>query len=88
MTPEDDVTQHIYHLKQKMEKLSASHAKKMAVLRIELDTWEKKCEHPSIIRKSRYVEGSYHECSYTDVWNECEICGAKSEVTTKYGYYA
>lgn len=88
MTPEDNVAQHIYHLKQKMERLSISHTKKMDVLRAELKSWEKKCDHPLVTRKSRTVEGSYYDRSYTEYWNECEVCGAKSEVTTTYGYYS
>lgn len=42
------------------------------------------CKHPKIIRKESYFGGSYSDKAYTDHWNECEICGAKSEVTTEY----
>ena len=42
------------------------------------------CKHPKIIKKESYFGGSYYDKAYTDHWNECEICGAKSEVTTEY----
>lgn len=38
------------------------------------------CKHPKIVKKESYFEGSYYDKAYTDHWNECEICGAKSEV--------
>lgn len=43
------------------------------------------CYHPEdqVKRESYYFEGSYNDCAYTEHWNECKICGAKSERTHK-----
>jgi len=39
------------------------------------------CNHPKIAKKESYFAGSYYDKAYTDHWNECEVCGAKSEVS-------
>jgi len=42
------------------------------------------CLHTEVIKKEYYFEGSYYDKAYTDHWNECKICGAKSVVNTEY----
>jgi len=38
--------------------------------------------------KSDYFPGSYSDTAYTDRWNQCKVCGAKSVVErTSHGYY-
>lgn len=46
------------------------------------------CPHEETEHKSSYYPGSYYDKAYTDHWNECKLCGAKSEVTTEtHSYY-
>ena len=47
----------------------------------------KECPHTHIELKSSYFSGSYYDKAYTDYWNECSVCGAKSETTTKMSSY-
>jgi hypothetical protein len=42
------------------------------------------CLHDKIEQKHYYFDGSYYDRAYTDRWNQCCTCGAKSEVTTEY----
>ena len=46
------------------------------------------CTHPTTFRNSQYVEGGYLDRSYTEVWDECTICGYKMNKKTQYGGYA
>lgn len=47
-----------------------------------------KCPHDDIERKSHYHPGTYYDKAYTDYWNECKVCGKRSEVTTiEHSYY-
>jgi len=43
----------------------------------------KSCTHERVEEKSRYFSGSYYDHAHTTYWNECMICGAKSEDTVK-----
>lgn len=43
----------------------------------------KDCLHEEVERKSSYYSGSYNDQAYTEYWNECVLCGARSEKTTK-----
>ena len=47
------------------------------------------CTHEGhVVEKSSYFSGSYYDKAYTDYWNECSLCGERSEVTTKmHSYY-
>jgi hypothetical protein len=48
------------------------------------------CTHPAdkVKQQSFYCEGSYLDRATTDYWNECTVCGTKSERTRKtHGYY-
>lgn len=46
------------------------------------------CPHTKIEGKSSYYPGSYNDTAYTNYWNECSCCGAKSEVISeRHGYY-
>ena len=41
------------------------------------------CNHEGHIEeKSSYFSGSYYDKAYTDYWNQCKLCGERSEVTT------
>lgn len=42
------------------------------------------CLHDKIEQKHYYFDGSYYDRAYTDRWNQCCTCGAKSEVKTEY----
>ena len=39
------------------------------------------CEHEHVFTNSNYYAGSYYDEAYTEHWNECRVCGARSEVT-------
>lgn len=42
------------------------------------------CTHEGHVeKKSSYFSGSYYDKAYTDHWNQCTLCGARSEVTTE-----
>jgi len=43
------------------------------------------CHHPEeeTISRERYWEGSYNDRAHTVYWNECMICGVRSEETVK-----
>lgn len=43
----------------------------------------KECSHEELERKSSHYSGSYLNQAYTEYWNECILCGACSEKTTK-----
>lgn len=45
---------------------------------------DKLCPHTDIEEKRDYFPGSYYDTDYTDYWNQCKCCGAKSEVTRKH----
>lgn len=42
------------------------------------------CKHLELEKKTYYFAGSYYDKAYTDSWNVCIICGAKSAVITEY----
>lgn len=42
------------------------------------------CKHLEVEKKIYYFAGSYYDKAYTDSWNVCKVCGAKSEVKTEY----
>lgn len=46
------------------------------------------CTHPTTFRNNRYVEGGYWDRSYSEVWDECTICGHRMNMKTYYGGYA
>ncbi len=43
----------------------------------------RECPHEEIEPKESYYEGSYLNKASTDYWNQCKLCGARSEVTTQ-----
>lgn len=46
------------------------------------------CTHEEIESKSSYYSGSYYDKASTDYWNECKLCGERSEITTEtHSYY-
>lgn len=45
------------------------------------------CTHDETILKSEDFPGSYYDKSYTEYWNECILCGAKSEKRSEIGWY-
>lgn len=51
--------------------------------KLELDALLADCPHDEIVERSRYFEGSYYDRASTDRWNECLLCGKRSEVTTE-----
>lgn len=48
-----------------------------------LNTLLEGCPHEEVETKSSYFSGSYYDLAYTDYWNECLLCGARSERTTR-----
>jgi hypothetical protein len=63
------------------KRMNALHAERNAILA--------NCPHTDIEVKSYYYEGGYLNKSYTEYWNQCRTCGAKSEVVTgTQGSYA
>lgn len=46
------------------------------------------CPHEEIVQKSSYYSGSYYDKAYTVYWNQCSLCGAKSEdAVDQHSYY-
>ena len=43
------------------------------------------CRHPDeyIVEKSLYISGSYYDTDRTEYWNECQLCGCRSETMVK-----
>lgn len=41
------------------------------------------CPHTNVETKEKYHEGGYLDTDYTEYWNQCICCDAKSIVTTK-----
>ena len=63
--------------------------KRFADLNAERNAILANCPHTDIEAKSYYYEGGYLNKSYTEYWNQCRTCGAKSEtVTGPQGSYA
>jgi nitrite reductase/ring-hydroxylating ferredoxin subunit len=59
------------------KKLIGKHQNELAALYAQ-------CTHEGYVEeKTRYFSGSYYDTAYTTYWNECKLCGAKSETTTK-----
>lgn len=77
--------------KNKIQKQKSVIARKQALVDKQkqiLKDMLKECPHEEIEHKSSYFSGSYYDKAYTDHWNECKLCGAKSEVTTEsHSYY-
>ena len=55
----------------------------------ELSIMLEACTHEGhVVEKSRYFSGSYYDHAHTTYWNECTLCGRKSEETIKeHSYY-
>lgn len=43
------------------------------------------CHHPEeyVEERNYYFDGSYLDQAYTEIWNECTLCGTKSEIETE-----
>lgn len=68
---------------------SAKIAKRIEALSQKLKQLRARCDHDgTVVEKSSYFPGGYLNTSYTDYWNECSVCGSRSEVQTKdHGHY-
>ena len=55
----------------------------------ELSQMLEACTHEGFVEeKSSYYGGSYTNTAYTRYWNQCTLCGRKSEETLKeHGWY-
>ncbi len=55
----------------------------------ELKEMLESCTHKGfVVEKSHYFSGSYYDKAHTTYWNECTLCGRKSEETIKeHSYY-
>ena len=81
-----DLTPEYLEFKKKIEQQRQVVARKQALAdkqRVILNTMLADCPHEEVTEKSFYFEGSYYDNAYTDYWNECKLCGKRSEVTTK-----
>lgn len=45
------------------------------------------CHHPMLVEKDHYSSGGYDYRSESTTWDECPICGAKFNLSTKYGTF-
>jgi hypothetical protein len=51
---------------------------------LELAKLLEQCTHEGHVEeKSRYFSGSYTDTAHTTYWNECTLCGERSEDTVK-----
>lgn len=71
------------------EKIRASQDQKLLVKhQNKIKELLKNCPHPELEQKSYYFPGSYTDTAYTQRWNQCKICNARSEIITEsHGYY-
>jgi hypothetical protein len=72
-----------------LEKKVAAKRKLIAKHQGELAQMLEACTHEGyLVEKSRYFSGSYTDTAHTTYWNECTLCGRKSEDTVKeHGWY-
>lgn len=45
------------------------------------------CTHPTTVKKSHYISGSYYDPSNTEYWDECTICSSRLNARSESGYY-
>ncbi len=70
------------------KKLVEKKRKHVGNMQFALATLLKECTHEEIEQKSSYYPGGYYDTSYTDYWNQCKLCGVRSEKTTEnHGSY-
>ena len=79
---EEELMKHIIKECNKKVKLIRKHQKELAEL-------HEQCPHIGTVEeKSRYFSGSYTDTSHTTYWNQCTVCGKRSEDVIKdHGYY-
>lgn len=79
---EDELMKHIIRETNRKVKLIRKHQK-------ELEELHNRCPHIGTVEeKSSYYSGSYTDHAYTRYWNQCTLCGKRSEDTVKeHGYY-
>jgi hypothetical protein len=55
----------------------------------ELQELYDQCNHHGMVEeKSSYYSGSYTNTAYTRYWNQCTLCGKKSEeIIKEHGWY-
>lgn len=54
----------------------------------ELKALKDSCPHEEIEPKESFYEGSYYDTARTTYWNQCVLCGARSETTSEgHGWY-
>ena len=63
------------------EKENAKHAKVLAKIR-------ENCMHSGTMKlRNQHYFGGYDYRSKTERWNQCEVCGVRSEITVDYGSF-
>jgi len=82
MSSESEVIKDIVRRANAKVKLIRKHQK-------ELQEIYDQCNHEGTLEeKSRYFSGSYTDTAHTTYWNQCTVCGKKSEETVKeHGWY-
>lgn len=63
-------------LVERRRKLIAQHQQKLAEFLAQ-------CPHTELEQQEIYYSGSYLDRARTDYWNQCKLCGARSEITTE-----
>lgn len=54
----------------------------------ELQDLKNSCPHEEIEPRQSFHAGSYYDTARSMYWNQCKLCGAKSEITSKgHGWY-
>ena len=48
-----------------------------------LQDLKSQCPHEEVVAKESYVSGGYLNTGETSYWNECTLCGKRSEITRK-----
>lgn len=79
---DEELMNHIIKECNKKVKLIRKHQKELAEL-------HKQCPHIGTVeQKSSYFSGSYLDTAYTRYWNQCTLCGQRSEDVIKdHSYY-
>ena len=58
-------------------------AKVLAKHEFQYAALKKECPHEEIEAKESYSPGGYLNCGSSSYWNQCTLCGKRSEVTTE-----
>lgn len=82
MTEEEAIIKDINRRANAKVKLIRKHQKELQ------EIYEQCNHHGTLEQKHRYFSGSYNDTAHTTYWNECTVCGKKSdEIVKEHSWY-